>query len=325
MKSENNNSFTISPTNGGDQEYIIFNKVKEKEPSEDRLIKGSGYWGMYNVQNYTTVKNPFDESTQFLEPQDPLNAKFKSVYKETLENKQNSNLDAEPYYLTEDEDYISMAPLANMESLTWKSIEPLFNSGGYGGLSVKYAKSISSFFINCKKLRWCYVAGGLKLTKNTKSANTFFSGCIELRAIKGLTTWDISNITDFASFFFNCKKLEEINISNWNTSNVTDMRNMFGLCSNLKTIYGVIDLSSVEEYDGMFTSCDKLTGLKLKNVPTGFDFGRAGLTPGQYEIVDPFYIHPTFYEFMHGSDTTTTLIADWGSEEERESDVVPME
>lgn len=56
MKSENNNSFTISPTNGGDQEYIIFNKVKEKEPSEDRLIKGSGYWGMYNILNYQTVK-----------------------------------------------------------------------------------------------------------------------------------------------------------------------------------------------------------------------------------------------------------------------------
>ena len=104
MKSENNNSFTISTTNGGDQEYIVFNKVQEKEPSADRFIKDSGYWGMYNVQNYTTVKNPFDESTQFLEPQDPLNAKFKSVYKETLENKQNSNFNAEPYYLTEDED-----------------------------------------------------------------------------------------------------------------------------------------------------------------------------------------------------------------------------
>lgn len=315
MKSENNNSFTISPTNGGDQEYIIFNKVKEKEPSEDRLIKGSGYWGMYNILNYQTVKNPFDDSVQFSEPQDPLNAKFKAIYKETKDNHDAGKFDTEPYYLTEDEDYTNMAPLANMESMTWKAIEPIFGANG-GGISISYAKTVSSFFMNCKKLRWCYVAKNLKVTNRIKAIDALFSGCISLRAIKGLTTWDITGLERLSSLFFNCKSLEEINICNWNTSKITDMENMFGLCSNLKKIYGVIDLSSIENYNSMFSSCNNLTDVKLKNVPADFDFGRAGLTPGQYEIVDPFYIHPTYYEFRHGGDTMTSLVADWGTEED---------
>ena len=66
----------------------------------------------------------------------------------------------------------------------------------------------------------------------------------------------------------------------------------------------------------MFSSCNNLTDVKLKNVPADFDFGRAGLTPGQYQIVDPFYIHPTSYEFRHGGDTMTSLVADWGAEED---------
>lgn len=316
MKSENNNSFTISPTNGGDQEYIIFNKVKEKEPSEDKLIKGSGYWGMYNILNYKTVKNPFDDSVQFSEElQDPLNAKFKAIYKEIKDDQDAYKVAEEPYYyLTEDEDYTSMCPLANMESMTWKAIEPIF--GANDGVTISHAKSVAGFFINCKKLRWCDVTNNLKVTNRIKSIDAFFSGCISLRAIKGLTTWDITSLERLSSLFFNCKSLEEINISTWNTSKIKDMENTFGLCSNLKKIHGVIDLSSIETYDGMFTSCSNLTDVKLKNVPENFDFGRAGLTPGQYEIVDPFYIHPTFYTFGHGSDTMTSLVPDWGEEEE---------
>lgn len=322
MKSENNNSFTISTTNGGDQEYIVFNKVQEKEPSEDRLIKGSGYWGMYNIENYKTVKNPFDDSVQFSEPQDPLNAKFKAIYKEAKDNRDAGKFNEEPYYLTEDEEYLTMCPLANMESMTWKAIEPVFDgSGGNGGITISHAKSAAGFFINCKKLRWCYVANNLKVTNRIKSIDAFFSGCISLRAIKGLTTWDITGLERLSNLFFNCKSLEEINICNWNTSKIIDMENAFGLCSNLKKIHGVIDLSSIETYDGMFTSCNNLTDVKLKNVPENFDFGRAGLTPGQYEIVDPFYIHPTFYTFEHGSDNRTSIVADWGEEEEDEPQV----
>ena len=75
-----------------------------------------------------------------------------------------------------------------------------------------------------------------------------------------------------------------LDISNWDTSKVTDMRLMFYDCTNLTTIIGIIDMKSCDYYD-MFTNCDKLTGVKLKNVPSGFNASEAGLKAGQYTIV----------------------------------------
>ena len=91
-----------------------------------------------------------------------------------------------------------------MEKLTWKVIEPLFAKTD-SGLSVKYSRDLSMFFNGCKSLRWCDVRKGLKVTNNTKIIEYFFSGCESLRGILGLTSWDISGITDFDYMFFNCK------------------------------------------------------------------------------------------------------------------------
>lgn len=314
MKSENNNSFTIKTVDGGTQDYTIFTKEEEIPIPADRFVSGTSYWAKENITNYKTVGNPFLDSVQFKEPQSPTNAKLKAIYKETIDNKNNIVNNAPIYYLKEEQSYLTCNPLSGIENLTWKMIEPLF-SGVYGGLSVKYSRDLSMFFNSCKGLRWCYAGGGLKVTNNTKIIEYFFAGCESLLGVAGLTSWDISGITDLDYLFFNCKKLEEINICTWNTSHIQDFRSTFGLCSKLKKIHGVIDLSSVENYTGMFSSCDSLTGVKLKNVPADFDFGRAGLTPGQYEIVDdPFYIHPKFFELRYGDDYT--LILDWGDEDD---------
>ena len=58
-KSDKNGYFEFRNVKAGNYTLQFFhhgNKVQEKEPSADRFIKGSGYWGMYNVQNYTTVR-----------------------------------------------------------------------------------------------------------------------------------------------------------------------------------------------------------------------------------------------------------------------------
>jgi adhesin-like protein len=321
MKSENNNSFTIQTTNGGAQDYTIFAKEEEAQIPADQLVSGMSYWARENVINYKTVDNPFLDSVQFKEPQNPVNAKLKAIYTEAVDN---ASLNTKKYYFKEEQSNLPCNPLNGMEKLTWKVIEPLFAKTD-SGLSVKYSRDLSMFFNGCKSLRWCDVRKGLKVTNNTKVIEYFFSGCESLRAILGLTSWDISGITDFDYMFFNCKNLQWINICTWNTSHVEDFRSMFGLCSNLKTINGVIDLSSAVNYTGMFASCDSLTGVKLKNVPADFDFGRAGLKPGQYEIVDPFYVDPVFFEYGY-RDNNDLLIADWGTEETHHvSDEVPLE
>jgi surface protein len=114
-----------------------------------------------------------------------------------------------------------------------------------------------------------------------------------------LSKWDTSNVVNMEGMFYNCDSLTTLNISNWDTSNVTDMgkwgllRNdylgenagMFENCTNLTTITGIIDMSSCVEYDNMFRNCNKLTGVKLKNVPKNFNASTAGLKEGQYTIV----------------------------------------
>ena len=114
-----------------------------------------------------------------------------------------------------------------------------------------------------------------------------------------LSKWDTSNVVNMEGMFYNCDSLTTLNISNWDTSNVTDMGKwgwicndylgenggMFENCTNLTTITGIIDMSSCVEYDNMFRNCNKLTGVKLKNVPKNFNASKAGLKEGQYTIV----------------------------------------
>lgn len=62
------------------------------------------------------------------------------------------------------------------------------------------------------------------------------------------------------------------------------MNSMFINCSSLTTIKGIIDMNSCTKlYYNMFENCSKLTGVKIKNPPAGFD--GAGLSSSQYTIV----------------------------------------
>ena len=85
--------------------------------------------------------------------------------------------------------------------------------------------------------------------------------------------------------FMYCKSLTLLDLSKWDTSNVRDMRYMFYKCYKLTTITGVIDMKSCTSYDHMFTGCDNLRGVKIKNAPADFE-AYGGLTKDQYEIVD---------------------------------------
>ena len=62
---------------------------------------------------------------------------------------------------------------------------------------------------------------------------------------------------------------------------------MFNSCYALRTIKGVIDMKSCISYYNMFYGCNKLTGVKIKNPPSGITAtsGIGGLEAGKYEIV----------------------------------------
>ena len=107
-----------------------------------------------------------------------------------------------------------------------------------------------------------------------------------------LTTLDVSNlntskVTNMDSMFYNCKALTTLDVSNWDTSNVIYMDRMFYRCSTLTTIKGVIDMKSCSSHINMFFGCTNLTGVKIKNPPSGITAtsGIGGLAAGKYEIV----------------------------------------
>lgn len=91
------------------------------------------------------------------------------------------------------------------------------------------------------------------------------------------------NVTITGNMFYSCSGLITLDLSNFNTSKVTNMMAMFALCSSLTVIKGVIDMKLCTNYGGMFYNCPKLSGVKIKNPPSGFD--GAGLSSSQYTII----------------------------------------
>ena len=102
-----------------------------------------------------------------------------------------------------------------------------------------------------------------------------------------VSKWNTSKVTDMRYMFYDCKALTTLDISNWDTSKVTTMQVMFEYCSSLTTIKGVIDMKSCTSYNYMFNGCPKLSGVKIKNPPSGITAtsGIGGLAAGKYEIV----------------------------------------
>ena len=102
-------------------------------------------------------------------------------------------------------------------------------------------------------------------------------------SVAGQATVTCKGVTNMSYMFYSCQNLTAINLSNFDTAHVTDMRYMFYECNNLTTIKEIINMKSCKYYDGMFLNCGKLTGVKIKNPPSGFD--GAGLSSSQYTIV----------------------------------------
>ena len=121
-------------------------------------------------------------------------------------------------------------------------------------------------------------------TSNVTDMDYMFSGCSSLTSLD-ISKFDTFNVTSMLRMFSGCSSLTSLNISGFDTYNVQDMSYMFDGCSKLTTITGIINMKSCTRYrcTDMFRDCTKLTGVKIKNPPSGFD--GAGLSSSQYTIV----------------------------------------
>lgn len=143
-----------------------------------------------------------------------------------------------------------------------------------------HASNMGDMFGGCEKLTTIP-----KLNIDTNECidmTTMFFSCRSLTSLD-LSNWNTGNVDTMSAMFALCSSLTSIDISNFDTSNVIFMTAMFDSCSSLTTITGIIDMKSCISYRNMFFNCTKLTNVKIKNPPAGFD--GAGLSSSQYTIV----------------------------------------
>jgi surface protein len=80
-------------------------------------------------------------------------------------------------------------------------------------------------FSNCHNLTLTGVTGTPNWVGITSFKNMFV-GASSIETINGITSWDLSTITDMSGMFYGTISFNQ-DISSWNTSNVTNMDNMF--------------------------------------------------------------------------------------------------
>ena len=107
-------------------------------------------------------------------------------------------------------------------------------------------------------------------TGKVTNMGQMFNFCLKLTSLD-LSTWNTSKVTSMWAMFNSCTSLTTIKINNWDTSKVTNMKKLFSDCTNLTTIEGVLDLKSCNDYEDMFLSCNNITSVKVKNLPTDID------------------------------------------------------
>ena len=107
-------------------------------------------------------------------------------------------------------------------------------------------------------------------TGKVTNMGQMFNFCLKLTSLD-LSTWNTSKVTSMWAMFNSCTSLTTVKINNWDTSKVTNMKKMFSDCTNLTTIEGILDLKSCNDYEDMFLSCNNITSVKVKNLPTDID------------------------------------------------------
>ena len=107
-------------------------------------------------------------------------------------------------------------------------------------------------------------------TGKVTNMGQMFNFCLKLTSLD-LSTWNTSKVTSMWAMFNSCTSLTTVKINNWDTSKVTNMKKLFSDCTNLTAIEGVLDLKSCNDYEDMFLSCNNITSVKVKNLPTDID------------------------------------------------------
>ncbi len=172
---------------------------------------------------------------------------------------------------------------------------------------------------NCKPKRLSFSGcTNLKQIKGIEYLNTeemtnmsrMFVGCSSLTSLD-LSNFNTANVTNMRGMFYNCESLTSLDVSKFNTANVTNMDMMFSYCYNLKTISvsNLWDTSNVSSGSNMFASCYNLKG----GAGTVYNDNNTGLS---YAHVDGGPSNPGYLTYktptaIKNIDAETNATAKW--------------
>lgn len=97
----------------------------------------------------------------------------------------------------------------------------------------------------------------------------WFYGMMNLQKIVGIENLNTSESTDMYYMFYNCNKLDSLDLSHFNTAKVTSMTDMFYNCSSLTYLdVSNFNTENVTDMTYMFYNCGKLNAINVKNFNT---------------------------------------------------------
>jgi len=96
-------------------------------------------------------------------------------------------------------------------------------------------------------------------TKNVTDCRCLFDACYKLKEIRGIDTWDVSNVKIFSYMFNDCYSLTKLDLSKWKLKSVEEMDSMFSGCKNLRQIKNDWNINtSIVSMQDTFDGCKSL-------------------------------------------------------------------
>jgi surface protein len=99
----------------------------------------------------------------------------------------------------------------------------------------------------------------LNMSSVTSLSNAFYQ-CVNLTSIGNISGWNTGNINAFDYVFYNCRKLNTLDVSNWDTSKITTFYRAFTDCRELPSLDCTDwNVGEVTTFSEAFSNCYLLT------------------------------------------------------------------
>lgn len=137
---------------------------------------------------------------------------------------------------------------------------------GFDAVEVDVSQTVSTKYVVRNGMKFAFsqvfIPDDFDVSNVTDFADFFYQS-FKLESLD-LSTWN-ANVDSINNIFYNCNNLRYINLNNWNVSNVVSMHNLFFSCGLVASIFlNQWDMSAVTSVSSMFYNCKNLTDLNME-------------------------------------------------------------